>query len=119
MVGGMTWLSYPIWSIKTPFVLGVWRMGIMKFKISIKFNNDKYYSKFRGEDRIVDEVDFDDNIRVLNRMLASGEITSYMVTLDSDESLECTCFTCDPECEVISMGDHLRNTLERSTPCIN
>lgn len=50
--------------------------------------------------RTVEERDFLDNIKVLNAMLDSGEITSYEVKKDS----ECTCFTCDDDCEIIKSG---------------
>jgi len=80
------------------FVLDVWRMGIMKYSIKVKFKN---YSEV---ERIVEESDFDCNIRVLNSMLESGEILKYTVRIER---------------VVPSMGDHLRVAMERSAPCIN
>ena len=49
--------------------------------------------------RTVEEIDFDNEIKVLNKMLHKGEINSYEVYLD--HGLECTCFRCDPDCEVL------------------
>ena len=83
------------------FVLDVWRMGIMKFNIKVKFNGLYNYSE---SERVIEESDFNNNIRVLNAMLESGEIQKYTVRIER---------------AVPSMGDHLRNALERSASCIN
>ena len=77
----------------------------MKYNIIVKGH---FNVKTEGKQvtfRTVFEEDLKNEYRVLNKMLENNEISSYEVSLDRSESIECTCFTCDPECEVL--------------PCIN
>ena len=48
----------------------------MEFKVKVKFNS---LYNYQISERVLSEEDFDFNIRVLNRMLESGEIKSYEV----------------------------------------
>ena len=70
----------------------------MKFKIKVKFNG--LYNNSEVE-RIVDEKDWPIEMGILKAMVMSREIDSFKVTLDSFESLECTCFNCETDCEVL------------------
>ena len=52
----------------------------MRYIIKVKFTND--ILKYQDTRRVVYEDDLEVNNRVLNSMLASGEITSYEVSME-------------------------------------
>lgn len=92
-------------------------MKSKKYFIKVKGFFDEQTEGHPVTFRTVGEEDFDNEIKILNKMLGHGEINSYEVCLD--HGLECTCFRCDPDCDVISMGENLRNLVKRSDSCIN
>ena len=71
----------------------------MKFRVIVLFNA-VYNNSFT--ERIIDENDWPIEMGILKAMVMSGEIKSFEVSLYLEESLECTCFNCDPGCEYLS-----------------
>lgn len=68
----------------------------MNFKIKVNWSRN-LKDRYHAVERVIQSADYDANVKVLNRMLATGEISSYEVFKEPD----CTCFTCDDDCDII------------------
>lgn len=55
-------------------------MVIMRYRIKVKFVLENPW--YQCTERLIEQEDFDTNIKVLNSMLKSGEITSYEVQME-------------------------------------
>jgi hypothetical protein len=53
----------------------------MRYKIKVNWAED-LQSRYHTIERLIDESDFDSNIKVLNLMLKSCEITSYEIKME-------------------------------------
>jgi len=58
-------------------------MKDMVFTINVKFAN--LSERYEGTERFIKAIDFYQEIDVLNKMLAKGEIESYTVSLDESK----------------------------------
>ena len=58
-------------------------MKDMVFTINVKFAN--LSERYQGTERFIKAIDFYQEIDVLNKMLAKGEIESYTVSLDESK----------------------------------
>jgi len=79
----------------------------MEFKVKVKFNS---LYNYQISERVLSEEDFDFNIRVLNRMLESGEIKSYEVFHKTETTADDF---------LVNLMDKHTKELKGVVPCIN
>jgi hypothetical protein len=79
----------------------------MEFKVKVKFNS---LYNYQISERVLSEEDFDFNIRVLNRMLESGEIKSYEVFHKTETTADDF---------LVNLMDKHTKELKGVIPCIN
>jgi hypothetical protein len=61
-------------------------MGIMNFKIKVNWCED-LQSRYHAIERVIEQSDFETNIKVLNAMLATGEIISYEIKKEESHAI--------------------------------